>query len=157
MDFDDWQPFDFLSAAFLQNSKASRDQANENDRIGAGSDQEIKVLEERESKERNVDLHLNLEKSERDDGDGVNAGNKSQLLTPKHQQLTEKSGRFYILLILWFWPLVWRSVDWDVEKFERFLNLGHSTSSLPLPMSMGNWPGGLAPMRYDCVPFCLKS
>ncbi|XP_042065076.1 protein TIME FOR COFFEE-like isoform X2 [Salvia splendens] len=99
------------------NSKASRDQANENDRIRTGTDQEIKVLEERESKERNVDLHLNLEKSERDDGDGVTAANKSQSLTPKKlQQLTEKSG--------------------------------HSASSLPLPMSMGNWPGGLAPMRY---------
>lgn len=96
-------------------------------------------------------MHLDLEKSERDigRGDGVTAANKSHsALKP-----TEKSGRFSFDIVN-IWPCA-MGVEMDFERFVCFLNLGHSTSSLPLPMSMGNWPGGLPPMGYDC--FCLIS
>lgn len=91
-------------------------QENENSKSGSGKDHSSNVEkkgkisgEEDEShksienKSRNVDLHLDLEKSERDVGDGVNViGNsKSQLQNHKQQiPLTEKSGKFPFLGII---------------------------------------------------------
>lgn len=105
----------------MQNLKAAlKDEADENGKSGkddsSAEEKKVKAVgEEAESNkaignnERSVDLHLDLEKSERDGGDGVNAagnGNKSQSLTQKQQQPhTEKSGRFLFFFCLSFWEV----------------------------------------------------
>ncbi|MBA0651614.1 hypothetical protein Goklo_018924 [Gossypium klotzschianum] len=70
------------------------------------------------NKERNLDLQLDLEKSDRDSGSGSVSGNKlnHHVLKLHHQHPS-------------------------VEK------TAHS-GSLPLPMSIASWPGGLPPMGY---------
>ncbi|KAL5785510.1 hypothetical protein ACOSQ2_007902 [Xanthoceras sorbifolium] len=71
-------------------------------------------------KERNIDLQLDLEKSDRDSGTGSLTGNKiNQHVQKQHHQqpppIPEKTGQ---------------------------------SNSLPLPLSMAGWPGGLPPMGY---------
>ncbi|XP_017610760.1 protein TIME FOR COFFEE-like isoform X2 [Gossypium arboreum] len=70
------------------------------------------------NKERNLDLQLDLEKSDRDSGSGSVSGNK---LNHHVQKLHHQHP--------------------SVEK------TAHS-GSLPLPMSIASWPGGLPPMGY---------
>ncbi|GAV90509.1 hypothetical protein CFOL_v3_33918 [Cephalotus follicularis] len=69
------------------------------------------------TRERNIDLQFDVEKSDRDSGTGSVTGSKLNHHVQKLQQLTnsEKTGQ---------------------------------PSSLPLPMSMASWPGGLPPMGY---------
>ncbi|XWS13619.1 hypothetical protein CRYUN_Cryun36dG0053400 [Craigia yunnanensis] len=78
------------------------------------------IAEEAESnkpvvnKERNIDLQLDLEKSDRDSGTGSVSANK---------------------------------LNHHVQKLQQHQQ--HTQSgSLPLPMSMASWPGGLPPMGY---------
>ncbi|MFQ6632466.1 hypothetical protein Gotur_009695 [Gossypium turneri] len=70
------------------------------------------------NKERNLDLQLDLEKSDRDSGSGSVSGNKLN---------------HHVLKLHHQHP--------SVEK------TAHS-GSLPLPMSIASWPGGLPPMGY---------
>ncbi|PPD74564.1 hypothetical protein GOBAR_DD28497 [Gossypium barbadense] len=74
------------------------------------------------NKERNLDLQLDLEKSDRDSGSGSVSGNKlnHHVLKLHHQHPS-------------------------VEK------TAHS-GSLPLPMSIASWPGGLPPMGRYMAP-----
>ncbi|KAL6497789.1 hypothetical protein OROHE_026939 [Orobanche hederae] len=85
-----------------------------------------------ENKGRNIDLRLNLEKLERDVSsivnNNANENNKLQMQTQKQQQPQM--------------PLKASKEEPLIDKY------GHSTSSLPLPMSMATWPGGLPPMGY---------
>lgn len=67
------------------------------------------------SKERNIDLQLDLEKTDRDSGTACFSGNKLHHNVAKQQQNTEKTVQ---------------------------------SSSVPLPMSVAAWPGGLPPMGY---------
>ncbi|XP_044484809.1 protein TIME FOR COFFEE-like isoform X3 [Mangifera indica] len=87
------------------------------------------IVEESESpkpvvgKERNIDLQLDLEKSDQNSGTVSLDGNKLQQHVQKQQQqpptVPEKNA--------------------------------HSTS-LPLPLTMASWPGGLPPMGYMAAP-----
>lgn len=96
-----------------ENGKSGKDDSSAEEKKVKAAGEEAESIKAIGNNERSVDLHLDLEKSERDGGDGVNAagnGNKSQSLTQKQQQpLTEKSGRFPFLLLLF--------------KFECFLIL----------------------------------
>jgi hypothetical protein len=80
------------------------------------------------TKERNIDLQLDLEKTDRDSGTAsISGSNKLNHHVQKQQ-----------------------SQHTHNEKIAQ-------TSSLPLPMSVPGWPGGLPPMGYDrvnllCVP-----
>lgn len=122
-DFSESLYADFNGEVFLMffihlNSQIlKRSQAEENGK-SAAQEKKIKGLgEEGEpTKERNDDL----EKSERDGGDGVGNGNKSQSLTLKHQQLTplaEKSGRFFLSsscsLFNILGTIFWEFMIWD--------------------------------------------
>ncbi|KAJ4722430.1 Protein TIME FOR COFFEE [Melia azedarach] len=84
------------------------------------------IAEESESqkpvvvKERNIDLHLDLEKSERDSGTGSLTGNKL------HQQGQRQQAQPPLTV---------------PEKTAQ-------SNSLPLPLSVASWPGGLPPMGY---------
>ncbi|XP_021691913.2 protein TIME FOR COFFEE isoform X2 [Hevea brasiliensis] len=71
------------------------------------------------SKERNIDLQLDLEKSDRDSGVVTGSGNKLHHHVQKQQQQQQP----------------------NTEKAAQ-------SSSLPLPMSMASWPGGLPHMGY---------
>ncbi|XP_020534183.2 protein TIME FOR COFFEE isoform X6 [Jatropha curcas] len=72
------------------------------------------------NKERNIDLQLDLEKSDRDSVDVTGIGNKAHQNIQKQQTLgTEKAAQ---------------------------------SSSLPLPMSMASWPGGLPHMGRYMAP-----
>lgn len=122
---------DVILSGFAQNSKQvlPKIQEDENSKSGSGKDHPVNVEkkggEEAEShkcienKSRNVDLRLNLEKSEREIGDGVNAaGNSKSQLQQNHKQqqqqipLTEKSGKF---------PFYGHHKL--IGKFKKFLNL----------------------------------
>ncbi|XP_021290146.1 protein TIME FOR COFFEE isoform X3 [Herrania umbratica] len=70
------------------------------------------------NKERNIDLQLDLEKSDRDSGTGSVSANK---LNNRAQKLQHQQP--------------------SMEKTAQ-------SGSLPLPMSMASWPGGLPPMGY---------
>ncbi|KAJ0093186.1 hypothetical protein Patl1_25394 [Pistacia atlantica] len=88
------------------------------------------IAEESESqkpvvgKERIIDLQLDLEKSDRDSGTASVNGNKLQQHVQKQQQQPP--------------PLV-------PEK-------NAPSTSLPLPLPMASWPGGLPPMGYMAAP-----
>ncbi|XP_031272100.1 protein TIME FOR COFFEE [Pistacia vera] len=88
------------------------------------------IAEESESqkpvvgKERIIDLQLDLEKSDRDSGTASVSGNKLQQHVQKQQQQPP--------------PLV-------PEK-------NAPSTSLPLPLPMASWPGGLPPMGYMAAP-----
>ncbi|PSR85370.1 Protein TIME FOR COFFEE like [Actinidia chinensis var. chinensis] len=72
------------------------------------------------SKERNIDLQLDLEKLDRDMGTGSSvSGNKSNPPVQKQPPHTEKTVQ---------------------------------STSLPLPMSVASWPGGLPPMGTYVAP-----
>ncbi|XVF63147.1 hypothetical protein PTKIN_Ptkin09bG0065500 [Pterospermum kingtungense] len=73
------------------------------------------------NKERNIDLQLDLEKSDRDSGSGSVSANKLNHHVQKQQQQQHQQ------------PIV--------EKTAQ-------SGSLPLPMSVASWPGGLPPMGY---------
>ncbi|XWS08992.1 hypothetical protein CRYUN_Cryun40dG0047700 [Craigia yunnanensis] len=83
------------------------------------------IAEEAEShkpvvnKGRNIDLQFDLERSDRVSGTGSVSANKLNHHVQKLQQHQQPS----------------------MEKFAQ-------SGSLPLPMSMANWPGGLPPMGY---------
>lgn len=142
------------------------------DNRGKATEQEDETHKAIESKGRNIDLQLDLEKPERDESAGVNAsGNKATqkqqqqqmpIKATKEEPLTEKSCKF-------FWPvifltgsiLIWMFDGLGLRIFESLSHssfsccLGHPTSSLPLPMSMASWPGGLPPMGYGRVDYCV--
>lgn len=73
-------------------------------------------------KERNIDLHLDLEKTERDSS----PGNKLQPHAHKHHQQQQQQLKIE---------------QPHTEKTAQ-------PNSLPLPMSVASWPGGLPPMGY---------
>ncbi|KAL6548398.1 hypothetical protein OROGR_008819 [Orobanche gracilis] len=116
----------------------------ENGKIGSWSNNspnvaaEEKKREEAESnkafenKDRNMDFCLNLENPKRDVScvfnNNANENNKTKMQTQKQQQPRM--------------PLKPSKEEPPTDKY------GHSTSSLPLPMSMATWPGGLPPMGY---------
>ncbi|KAG2727518.1 hypothetical protein I3760_01G160600 [Carya illinoinensis] len=71
--------------------------------------------------ERNIDLQLDLEKADRDSGTCSVSGNKLQHHVQKHHQQQSQHA----------------NTDRNAQ-----------TSSLPLPMPVPGWPGGLPPMGY---------
>ncbi|KAG8636705.1 protein TIME FOR COFFEE isoform X2 [Manihot esculenta] len=71
------------------------------------------------NKERNIDLHLDLEKSDKDNGVVAGSGSKAHQLVQKQPQQQQPST-----------------------------NKAAQSNSLPLPISMANWPGGLPHMGY---------
>ena len=143
----------------------------------------IVAVEEAEShkpvvaaKERNIDLQLDLEKTDRDSGTAsVSGNNKShfhhnvQKLQQSQHTHNEKIGKFnfFSILFIYFWVgFLWRTTCLFFGcpigfflfcEFWYFFYFSAQTSSLPLPMSVPGWPGGLPPMGYDrinllCVP-----
>ncbi|KAL8047911.1 hypothetical protein ABFX02_07G030100 [Erythranthe guttata] len=111
-----------------EDEKGSTNVAAE-EKKGTGLIEEAESHKEIESKGRNIDLHLDLEKSDRDGCAGFNSTvNKSQ-------------------------PQIHKQMPFKPTKEEPPTDKsGHVTSSLPLPlpmpMSVANWPGGLSPMGY---------
>uniref|UniRef100_A0A5B7ASJ5 Protein TIME FOR COFFEE n=1 Tax=Davidia involucrata TaxID=16924 RepID=A0A5B7ASJ5_DAVIN len=89
------------------------------------------MVEEAESqksvvnKERNIDLQLDLEKPDRENCTGSASGNKLHQHVPKQQQQQ---------------PAKVKKEEPHTEKTVQ--------PSLPLPMSVASWPGGLPPMGY---------
>ncbi|XP_044499764.1 protein TIME FOR COFFEE isoform X2 [Mangifera indica] len=96
-----------------------------------GEQKKVKTIaEESESqkpvvvKERNIDLQLDLEKSDRDGGTVSLNGNKLQQHVHKQQQHSPPSAP---------------------EKNAQ-------STSLPFPPPMASWPGGIPPMGYMAAP-----
>ncbi|KAL7144698.1 hypothetical protein ABFS83_07G029800 [Erythranthe nasuta] len=111
-----------------EDEKGSTNVAAE-EKKGTGLIEEAESHKEIENKGRNIDLHLDLEKHDRDGCAGINSTvNKSQ-------------------------PQIHKQMPFKPTKEEPPTDKsGHVTSSLPLPlpmpMSVANWPGGLPPMGY---------
>lgn len=134
------------------------------------------IAEESESqkpvvvKERNIDLHLDLEKSERDSGTGSLTGNKLHQQGQRQQAqppltVPEKTGNIkvlssinfsFLLYFFFFFFFLWedfRSLQfaWLVYLPIYIFSFTAQSNSLPLPLSVASWPGGLPPMGYGWV------
>ncbi|CAI9118515.1 OLC1v1020097C2 [Oldenlandia corymbosa var. corymbosa] len=102
---------------------------NENGNFGADEKkvksalEDFEALKRAENKGRSIDLQLDLEKPERENG----PGNKLQPAHKPHQQ---------------------QQPSLKGSKEEPHTERAGQPNSLPLPMSMASWPGGLPPMGY---------
>lgn len=108
------------------------------------------------SKERNIDLQLDLEKSDRDSGTGSLTGNKiNQHVQKQHHQqpqpVPEKTGEFYLFIICF--PIFLEDILFSLNLI--CVVFPGQSNSLPLPLSMAGWPGGLPPMGYGQITILL--
>lgn len=116
------------------------------------------------SKARNIDLQVDLEKTDRDSGTAsVSGNNKFNHHVQKQQQpqhgSTERTG---ISTLIFFVVVFWKILSFQLGFLYQVVFGFDSaqTSSLPLPMTVPGWPGGLPPMGYGrinllCIPCSL--
>lgn len=104
-------------------------------------------------KERGIDLHLDLEKADTS-GIVITVNKKQHQNVQRQQQQTnsEKNGSFnfevkkyfFVLASLHFFAGLGGLLDFS-------LLLPVQSNSVPLPMSVPSWPGGLPPMGYGQI------
>ncbi|GER44700.1 hypothetical protein STAS_21608 [Striga asiatica] len=135
--FADRKPLPLNLDRDMNHVMVSKDNENDKAKSESGSlhllnvaAEEKKSEESESNKGRDIDLHLHLDKPEKDVSSSHNAkDNKSQMQIQKQAQ-----------------PQVpFKAAGKEEPPSEK---RGHSTSSLPLPMQMASWPGGLPPMGY---------